>query len=318
MPTNTFLSCDWGTSHFRLRLVERDTLCVLDEIKTDQGVGSIARGVAPEQRQARLAEIFTDRAMEIIGRSNASPETCIISGMASSNIGWYQLPYVKAPIRLEPAALGTYSFTSLLTDGRTLQIILVSGVCTGDDIMRGEETELLGLLGSMPELQTASAIVVLPGTHSKHARLERGVLTGFTTYMTGELYANLRDMPTLKASLAGTAPFDESEFLAGVDCVAKAGLMSAFFKTRTRFVLDPQAKPSSPSFLSGLLIGAELADIEQAEGQDTLVCCSAALIRPYSLAAKRLGASLRFVSSEIISKALILAHSRILKPSTQA
>lgn len=318
MPTNTFLSCDWGTSHFRLRLVERETLTVLDEIKTDEGVASLAGEVPPELRPVRLAEIFTDRARELIDRNRANPATAIISGMASSNIGWHQLPYAKAPIRLEPAALGTYAFALRLAEGQSLQVVLVSGVCTKNDIMRGEETELLGLLGLIPELQTASAVVVLPGTHSKHVRLEHGVLTNFTTYMTGEIYAHLRDMPTLKASLAQSEDFDKSEFLAGVNGAAEAGLMGALFKTRSRFVLDPQGKPSSPSFLSGLLIGAELADIGPASEQDVHVCCSAALIEPYSLAADRLGLFWRFLPSEIIGQALIRAHSLILQQFEQA
>lgn len=311
MPQKTFLSCDWGTSHFRLRLVDTDSLAVLAEIKTEQGAGQIARETSSQDRPQRFEEIWREHAARLLAQAPSPADTCVISGMASSNIGWTELPYARTPLQLNPEGLTLHSFPVRVTETSELRIILISGICSDDDVMRGEESELLGLLELVPGLDAADAWVVMPGTHSKHIRLERGRLTGFTTYMTGELYAHLRSMPTLRASLADEKEFSTDDFLQGVDRGAQTGLATSLFKTRTRSILSDVSQ-NGPSFLSGLLIGAELASLHA--GKDLVyLCSSASLAEPYLLAAGRCGLPMQVVPSEIMAQAIVRAH-RILLP----
>jgi len=224
--------------------------------------------------------------------------------MASSSIGWIELPYATAPLFLSPANLPTHTF--LLGD---LRIKLISGVRTDDDVMRGEETEIMGLLGLRPDI--ASACVVLPGTHSKHIRLDRNRLVGISTYMTGELYEHLMGSPTLQAALATDGPTFEPEFLAGVRTVREIGLPAALFKIRVRPLIADHDFLHGRSFLSGLLIGSELLDLTPTP-PPIYLSCSPCVSTLYTLAAERLGIPLSIVSPETLRLALPWAHREFL------
>ena len=291
--------------------METDSLLVLAEIKTGQGAGQIARESTPQDRAQRFEEIWREHAARLLAQTSSAADTCVISGMASSNIGWQELRYARTPLPLDPEGLVRHAFPVRLTEAREFSVILVSGICSDDDVMRGEESELLGLLDLVPGLDTADAWVMMPGTHSKHIRLERGRLTGFTTYMTGELYAHLRSMSTLRASLADEQEFSTDDFLQGVDRSIEAGLAASLFKIRTRSILSDAAH-NGPSFLSGLLIGAELAGFDAGKGLALYLCSSASLAEPYLLAAERCGLALRIVPPEIMAQAIVRAHRNLL------
>ncbi|HEY9109806.1 MAG TPA: 2-dehydro-3-deoxygalactonokinase, partial [Roseateles sp.] len=129
------------------------------------------------------------------------------------------------------------------------------------DVMRGEETQIVGALALHPDL-AAQSCLVLPGTHSKWARVQAGRVTGFATHMTGELYALLRQHSVLARLMpadAAAAPSSEA-FLAGVDAARKEGALShQLFAVRTLGLFKQLGAEQLPDYLSGLLIGHELA-----------------------------------------------------------
>ena len=182
--------------------------------------------------------------------------------MASSTIGWLELPYAGLPAPLDGTKLKTQrlSWNKPTSVGDTW---LVSGLASSADIMRGEETEAIGLLNSLPK-QPANLVLLLPGTHSKHLHVSGGVLRDFQTYMTGELYAVLVQHSVLAASVAPNSAFQADGFFDGLDRARKQGLAASLFQTRTRQVLRRTPSDENAWFLSGLLIGSELKNLLQA------------------------------------------------------
>jgi 2-dehydro-3-deoxygalactonokinase len=193
MSDTAFFSCDFGTSSFRLRKV-RANGDVADERKEAVGVRDLYERCDPgdaEGRAAVFASFLADQ-LRVLGAGDAArgrPPVVVVSGMASSSIGWRELPYASVPFALDGADARTEAFGLDLGRGTAAQVILVSGLATTDDVMRGEETELLGLFAERRWAEVAEdGLVVLPGTHSKHVILEHGRATDFRTYMTGELF----------------------------------------------------------------------------------------------------------------------------------
>lgn len=308
-----FLSCDWGTSHFRLRLVDRSDLTVQAEIKTAEGAAHLSPQTDLEDRAAIFAQTLGRHIAAIFEETGRTATTCVISGMASSSIGWIALPYAVVPIPLDPGHFVKHVLT-LPVGAIPVQAILISGVRTNDDVMRGEECELYGLLELHPELKASNACVLLPGTHSKHVHLRDGRLESFLTYMTGEIFTHLRGMPTLKAALADGEEIFLPEFHQGVRAAQQFGLLAGLFKIRTRALLGPTENLRARSFLSGLLIGSELVDLRVPEDGKMFLAGSPALHPLYIQAGDQVGRPLLSIPPAILQQSLLHAHRRLLPP----
>ena len=220
----------------------------------------------------------------------------MVSGMASSSIGWRELPYALLPFSLEGS--------SVVGEWVEPGVYLISGVRGENDMMRGEETQALGWAEQVGDTLPPRATLVLPGTHSKHLRLESGTLTGVTTFMTGELFEMLRSQSMLRHSM-DPAAVGESEgatawsaFQEGVAASARAGFASNLFQVRTRQVLQGCSGASNRSFLSGLLIGAELRSLEAGESP-IILAAGAALREAYTTAGAECGLSPRWNAIEV-------------------
>ncbi len=192
----------------------------------------------------------------------------VISGMASSSIGWQELPYAALPLPLDGRRLVWRALDPLEPGGGP--VLLISGLASGDDVMRGEETEVLGaarLLAGRPI--AGEGIVLLPGTHSKHVHLSGGAIVGFRTFITGELFdvlANhsvLRHSVVLNAAAEPASPKTSAAFDVGVRLGAGEPLPAALFQVRSRSLLAGYAAAECRALLSGMLIAAELAALEQ-------------------------------------------------------
>jgi 2-dehydro-3-deoxygalactonokinase len=262
---NTFLSCDWGTTSFRLRLIETAKLQILAEEIADTGIANTYRlwqeqGGQEATREAFYMAIIDNhiKTLSIKLGTSLNGVPVILSGMASSNIGLINLPYKLLPYN---AAIGDVNVK--LFQGNYNPYLIVSGACSSDDIMRGEETKVIGCVERISNNQ--HSLLLLPGTHPKHIWLNGGVVTGFKSYMTGEFFEFLSSKSILAASVQDGGNFDEKEnyegFSQGVSIGLKENILHGSFLTRTREILKNSSKQSNYYFLSGLLIGAELKDI---------------------------------------------------------
>ena len=192
------------------------------------------------------------------------PELPVIAcGMVGSRQGWVEAPYREVPADLADPALACARVRSR----RGAEVNVIPGLVDLRGlrgVMRGEETQLLGLLDA--GLGAGEHDVVLPGTHSKWVRLRGSVVTGFTTFMTGELYG-LLTRHSILADLIRPAPRPQwAAFDRGVDTAAEAvsagtSLLGVLFSARTLPLTGVMAETDVADYLSGLVIGTELASV---------------------------------------------------------
>ncbi|OOG64045.1 2-keto-3-deoxy-galactonokinase [Rhodanobacter sp. B04] len=178
-------------------------------------------------------------------------------GMVGSRHGWLEVPYMDLPA--ETAQLGGAVRSLRAKDGLDVHIVPGLRNPQGPDVMRGEETQLLGALALRPALIPDSTWI-LPGTHSKWARVRDGAVTDFCTLMTGELFALLRQHSILCAG-SGDAAVDPDAFARGVIAARDSGSAGAFtllFSARALMLDNALAPDAVPEYLSGLLIGEEM------------------------------------------------------------
>ncbi|CAN5534751.1 2-dehydro-3-deoxygalactonokinase [soil metagenome] len=327
IPSPYFYSVDWGTSRLRVRSIDARSGTVLASTTTPEGIASLA-AVEDQAKGARrfadvlLRQIATIRSQHSLNKDSDAAAPIIISGMASSSIGWAPLPYARVPFPLDGSKLVTRDLGPL-DKTHTGHVILVSGVRCDDDVLRGEEVEAIGLAEIM-RLSEASLALVLPGTHSKHLFIQFGVMTSFRTFLTGELFDLLGRHSVLRHSMspvhdAGpdsliSSRLADSAFGAGVRHAATEALSAALFRIRTRHLLDGESLEANTDFLSGLLIGSEMLTLHARDDgrQSIVIAASPTLASRYHAAANVLEMrSVRVAEPSEMAMAVTVAHRRI-------
>lgn len=254
----SFVSCDWGTSTLRLRWVNAAGI-TLGEVRRPSGCKAVFEEAQASQAPASsLFESHLRNALHHLGRIEPGPRRVplVVSGMASSTIGWRELPYLEGRLALDA---GNLRYAEIAWEGPEWlgPTCLISGVAIHPEMMRGEETEAIGLLAEQPGFRGR---LLLPGTHSKHLSIETGCVNAIRTFMTGELFEVLAGHSILKAAVA-PSEHPGPAFEDGVRHVAEHGLATSLFRVRTRLVLDRSEHSANADFLSGLLIGDELVSL---------------------------------------------------------
>lgn len=244
-----WIAVDWGTSNLRLWGIGPGGATEFSR-SSDQGMGRLTRDAYPGVLTGLLADaIPAGTAMDVL-----------ICGMAGARQGWLEAPYLDAPADLSHLAAGAVSPE---LSGTSLKARILPGVCMrtegAEDVMRGEETQLLGLSSLIAGF---SGLVVMPGTHSKWATLDGTRITRFSSAMTGEIFDVLRTHSVLRHSLQGDleGPDRDAGFTAGLNqgLDAPQRLTATLFKVRAGSLLSGRSAPWCAGFLSGLLIGAEI------------------------------------------------------------
>ena len=269
------IGVDWGSSSFRAYRMAGDG-AILDAVATADGVATIAPGGFPAAFR-RLVGAWLE------GRP-ALP--VLASGMVGSRNGWREAPYVKCPA--DPRAIGE-RFVAVEADGR--RVLIVPGLSCEDDngepdVMRGEEVEILGIA------EAGACLVVLPGSHSKWAVIEDGQVTRFKTFVTGEVFAAIKDHTLIGAFARAAPPQPPGEaFLRGVRRGGSAegdeqgGLLGALFGARSLPLMGKLAEADAGEYLSGLLIGAEIAEARRLFPDDRAHVAGANALKTRYLAA---------------------------------
>lgn len=233
-----FVAVDWGTTNRRTWAIDADGVAD-DEVADDHGILGV-----------------TDFAGEVAGlRARGGGRPLLMAGMIGSNRGWHEVPYVAAPAGLADVAAGV---TWVADD-----VAIVPGVSFAEDgtlgradIMRGEEVQLLG--AALLSAADGDGLVCHPGTHTKWAEMEGGLIARFRTVMTGDVFAALAHRSILSDLLGNPAPVDAA-FLDGVDRGLEAtDLTAELFAVRARVILGKAAAVHAASYISGLLIGSDV------------------------------------------------------------
>jgi 2-dehydro-3-deoxygalactonokinase len=308
------ISCDWGTSALRLRLVDTDKMSVLAETFSEQGISATFdlwkhSGRGENERFSFYQSLLAEEIKKLEGQLNFSIEGAplIVSGMASSSMGMMELPYKDAPFS---------------TDGHDLEIkiiepandfkhtiLIISGVKSANDAMRGEETQLIGCLNKEDQ---EDKFFIFPGTHSKHVRIKDAKMADFKTYMTGEFFELLSAKSILSNVVEKKLSLSDGNNLKSFENGAAAGLQSnllhSSFLVRTNYLLDKLSKEENYWYLSGLLIGTELKELIAIKIPLTVVS-DGLLAKLYSIALGKLG--IHKVKCRDAGKALADGHCRI-------
>lgn len=273
-----WVAIDWGTSNVRAWGVGADGSPTF-ATQADKGMGRISRADYP----AVLTELVDGR---------FAGGDILICGMAGARQGWAEAPYRDTPADLRMLAAGAVSPEDV-PEGYRVRIL--PGICQrtdgGEDVMRGEEIQLLGLLRLRPGF---SGTAILPGTHSKWADIRSGRLVRFASAMTGEIFDLLSTHSVLRHSLAGATGGADSE--AGIDEGLAAGLdhpeqiTALAFRTRAASLLSGKSPDWCSGYLSGLLIGAEIGGHRDWLGTaDVPLIGSSRLTTIYARALRRIG-----------------------------
>ncbi len=377
------LSCDWGTSTFRLRLVDNPNAAfpsagfpLVDEPSlgfpsvdnaslglpsvdnASLGFPSVDKpstgsappatnpslhhptGIAaafadwqrsglPETQRVHFYRAILQRAIDELqqqlrhepqGRSDQALRglPVVVSGMASSSIGMLELPYHPLPFSTTGADLTPAILPA--TPDLPHPIILVPGIRSENDLMRGEETQLIGCDVDPDE----AGFFIFPGTHSKHIRVLCGQAVDFNTFMTGEFFALLTRHSILAASVENGGHSNDSggsrgpAFLAGVDAAQQSGLLNSAFSVRTRQLLAKWSETDNYQYLSGLLIGEELKGLtarsptgQPPNKQPLTLVAAEPLLGSYRAALSRLG----FTDVKVVNadQALVQGHRRLFE-----
>ncbi len=279
---------DWGTSNLRLFRVEQGRVTGR---RDGPGIGALP-GTPADALLAALAPWIAD----------APPASITLCGMAGSRNGLHEVPYVDCPAGADDWAKAALE---LEFDGIPLRIALglaCADGARGPDVMRGEETQILGALALDPALRDRALSIVLPGTHSKWARIEHGNILGFRTCLSGELFALLRDRSVLLTLGEPETPADETQgFADGVDRAASgAGLVGSLFETRAQQLRGGRSASWALGFLSGLVIGNEIVDMRAAHGlpEAVILVGTSALAARYEQALRRFGVAARAMDGD--------------------
>ena len=262
------IAIDWGTSSARAYALDGRGE-IVSEMSAPLGVQRVAAGD------------FAGALATLCGGQVPVGVPLIASGMIGSRQGWVEAPYRECPAGFDAIAAGLTR-----VPGTTLTIVpgLVCRDARGvPDVMRGEETQIFGAL---PDGPTDRQALVLPGTHSKWAIVEGDGIERFATFMTGELYSVLREHSILGRLATGGA--DASAFAQGVRASLREGaaLTHDLFSVRTLALTGALASEGIADYLSGLLLGAEIAAARRWLAQQKLAAVQMTLIGDATLCAR--------------------------------
>jgi 2-dehydro-3-deoxygalactonokinase len=247
--SKSFIALDWGTTSFRAYHVAADGK-VIAEVAAPMGILSVEGQRFAEALESQICS--WDKSLPVIA-----------SGMITSKQGWVERAYVDCPAGV--ADLAAQAYLHKTESGRTIHFITglhLAGGSLGHDVMRSEETQVFGALGEASHFIT-------PGTHSKWIDVEGDRITHFATYITGETFSVLRQHSILGRLMTSDEP-DEKAFARGVDksLADPAGLLHNLFSVRSLGLFNELNGTQLSSYLSGLVIGSEVAHALSTRSRD--------------------------------------------------
>ena len=245
------IALDWGSTRFRGWLLDPNGI-EIDKIDEEFGILKI--------NNSQYLDVFEKYLGSWIEEHGSIP--IIAAGMIGSRQGWKEAPYLNCPAGPEQLAKNlTYFKINSKLIKNTLSMAIVPGIQYFEngipDVMRGEETQIAGLLWSQHQV----GLCILPGTHSKWVFTNRGRIESFTTFMTGEIFSLVEKHSIVNRLMVGKS-FSREDFLSGCNHSLNSsyGFLKQIFSART-MVLFEKVKPKGiHSYLSGIVIGNEIKD----------------------------------------------------------
>jgi len=284
MTEISWIAADWGTTNLRVWAMGAEDQ-IIAQSGSDRGMNSLE----PDEFETALLDVAGDWLDD-------NRQTLVVTcGMVGARQGWAEADYVKTPA----PTLVSGRFTDVTTAYPRLRVPIIPGLAQHNpaDVIRGEETQIAGLLAQRPDFQ---GLVCMPGTHSKWAEIEDGVIRSFRTFMTGEMFDLLGRKSILRHSL-DEAGFDEAGFKDAVATAIRApdGPLANLFSIRAGDLLNQVPSPVSRAKLSACLIAAELGAMKPGmRGRKVILIASGELGDRYSRALAVTGADVETIDGD--------------------
>jgi 2-dehydro-3-deoxygalactonokinase len=302
--TADWIAVDWGSSNLRAWAVAADDT-------------TLAEAAAPDGASSLAPDAFEPALLRLVGPWLAPDRRTdvIVCGMAGARGAWAEAPYATVPCAPGPA-----SFARPPTADPRLAVRILPGLRqdTPADVMRGEETQIAGLLAREPGFD---GVACLPGTHTKWVHVAAGEVISFASYMTGEIFALLATQSVLRKTVAPDG-WSEPDFLQAVDDgLARPERVAArLFGLRAGALLHGLGPEPARARLSGLLIGAELAGARPYWlGRDVVLIGAASLAEAYRAALAQAGLAARVADATEMTRAgLAAARAQLQTERTRA
>jgi 2-dehydro-3-deoxygalactonokinase len=280
MERARLIGLDWGTSSLRAYLYGSDGQ-VLREKSAPSGVMHLERFIPAGEPSFAREKLFEAAFADICGdwlAENGKDLPALACGMVGSTVGWREAAYLSTPVRTGELAS---SITKVSRGGGSF-VQIVPGICAAGEagksypeILRGEETQVAGILSkSENSSKSENLLIGLPGTHSKWVLVQDRRIISFSTFITGELYALLINYSVVAKTQKKPEQMDDKAFRLGLRMAraskaeAAGGPLSTIFSTRSKRVLGELKEGEQADYLSGLLIGEELAGVERILARD--------------------------------------------------
>ena len=259
------VAVDFGTTSTRVWVVEHG------DVKASSSRRSGARDVVrTKDRSELLGRIreLADEALAAAGSTWEAVEAIVAFGMITSELGLEEVPHLEAPVG--PRMLAAALVERRYGDALPAPVHLVPGVRSGGkelelaDFMRGEETEVAGLLAlGEPD---PPFLYISTGSHTKFVAVDReGRIDWSLTTLSGELLLALQ-RETILAELIDleAPPTDLAALEEGARFVERAGLSRALFGARLLNRMRGVSVSFCSDFLHGAVAGADLLSLRRA------------------------------------------------------
>lgn len=301
-----FISCDWGTTNFRLKLVKSESLEIVEELATNKGV-KVLYDEYMAQQELNQTDFFANYLLSQVQLLPKEHQKRLVvsAGMITANIGLYELGYSEIPFK----DTGETFNSKKITTKNGLEILLISGVKNEKGMMRGEETQAIGLADYL----NTESLLILPGTHSKHIAYKEGFFTDLKNFMTGEVFELLSQKSILSNSILKTDEIIENQFTEGLKVGSSGKLTENLFSIRANHILGKASKEENYYYLSGLLIGDELSYLKNTN-KKVFLACPNSLLKLYKLALDYILGEEKytFLDDKITGKSILIGQKKIL------
>lgn len=263
-----YITIDGGTTNTRINLAKNRE--IIDSIRLNIGARS---GI---ENKDLLKNALKDAIQKILNCNhiNEKDVTCILaSGMITSEFGLYNLPHISTPAGINE--LHNSIEQVVLHDITNIPFTFIRGVkCMSErfgdcDIMRGEETELMGIVSS----DYGKCIYILPGSHSKIINTdENNRISSFFTMLSGEMIWAISQNTILKDAVDMTVrELDDSYLLKGFDYCKSEGINKALFKVRILKNCFNCTKIELYSFFIGIILCGEIQEIIKSNAETVVI-----------------------------------------------
>lgn len=284
---------DWGSSNFRAFLLNANGELV-DSLYSGKGMLALK----PDEFEPILFDLLKHWPQVPI----------ILAGMVGSLNGWRNVKYLTCPVGLQDLSANLTDIKN--SQNRQIRIIAGIDTKTSDaqyDVARGEETQLIGAMQLIGEALANQAVFCLPGTHSKWMKTSGEEIVSFSTHMTGELFdilmkhSILSPRQVIDDQVMNDNAQNDGAFIKGIECAkADGGLAHHIFSARTHMINGELDENEIASYLSGILIGTEIKEMQRlnTDMQHVYLVGNQRLNEIYKLALAQFGLDATLISGE--------------------